>query len=247
MTGDTKKRHTSLAPEPMSGAQNLVLNYLSTINPKGRLLDMPAGQGYLAERTRNMGFNVDCCDIDPELFRLNGIVCRKVNLNRDSLPYESESFDFVVSVGGLHRLFNPKNAIAEAWRVLVPRGLFIIGLKNYSSIRRRLLFLISGFHGRNIITQSCHQTIEDPEANFRFPITAVHLSNILQNIGFSVQEIKADGISVEGVILFPLVLMIKAHSTMRRSYYSGKMYMEFSDPLPVLMGKKYILVVSQKR
>lgn len=174
-------------------------------------------------------------------------MCRKVDLNRDSLPYESESFDFVVSVGGLHRLFNPKNAIAEAWRVLVPKGLLIIGLKNYSSIRRRLQFLVRGFHARNIVTQSCHQTIQDPEANFRFPITAVHLFNILQKGGFSVQETRADGVSIEGVILLPLVLLIKALSTVRRSYYSRKMDIEFSDPLPVLMGKKYILVASQKR
>ena len=235
-----------MTPQAMSGAQDLVLNYLSTVNGVGRLLDMPAGQGYLAERARNMGFNVQCCDIDPDLFKLSGIVCRRVNLNRDSLPYESESFDFVASVGGLHRLFNPKNAIAEAWRVLVPGGVFIAGLKNYSSLRRRLLFLISGFHARNIITQSCHQTIDDPEANFRFPMTALHLFSILQNAGFSVQEIKTDGICVEGVMLFPLVLTIKVFSAMRRTYYSRKMDIEFSDPLGVIMGKKYMLVVSQK-
>ena len=62
-----------------------------------------------------------------------------------------------------------------------------------------------------------------------------------------VQETRADGVSVEGIMLFPLVLLVKALGTGRRSYYSRKMGVEFSDPLAVLMGKKYILVVSQKR
>lgn len=230
----------------MSGAQSLVLEYLGKINPQGRLLDVPAGQGYLAERARKMGFDVQCCDIDPDLFKVNGIACKKVNLNRDRLPFESGSFDLVVSVGGLHRLYNPKNAIVEAWRVLAPKGFLIIGLKNYSSFRRRLLFLLYGFQGRNIITQSCYQTIEDPEANFRFPMTALQLFKILQDVGFSVKEIKIDKISIKAVVLFPLVLIIKTLSKLRSSYFSRKMNMEFSDPLPVLLGKNYMLLVSQK-
>lgn len=246
MIGDKKKVHPSLGPKAMSGAQSLVLEYLEKINPQGRLLDMPAGQGYLSERARKMGFDVQCCDIDPDLFRVNDIACKKVNLNRDRLPFESSSFDLVVSVGGLHRLYNPKNAIVESWRVLIPEGFLIIGLKNYSSLRRRLLFLLYGLQGRNIITQSCHQTIEDPEANFRFPITALHLFNILQNVGFSVKEIKIDRISGKALMLFPLVLVIKTLGTLKSSHFSRKMNMAFSDPLPVLLGKNYMLLVSQK-
>jgi len=236
----------SLGPRAMSGAQSLVLDYLSAINPHSRILDMPAGQGYLAQWAHNRGFIVECCDIDPNLFRVDGINCKKVNLNRDPLPYESESFDYVVSVGGLHRLFNPRNAISEAWRVLVPEGSLIIGLKNYTSLRRRLSFLLTGFHGRNIVTQNFHQTIADPEANFRFPLTAIYLFKMLQDAGFLLHETKADGFSSEGIILFPIVLLIKAHNRLRHAYYSRKMGMEFSVPLPVLMGKSYVLFVSRK-
>lgn len=245
MAENRKARGALTLPKAMSGAQGLVLEYLKTL-PRGRLLDMPAGQGYLAEKSLQMGFCVECCDIDPGHFQLQGIECKRVNLNRDTLPYASGSFDVVVSVGGLHRLFNPRNAISEAWRVLVPGGLFLVGLKNYSTLRRRLLFLVSGFHGRNIVTQSCVQTIEDPEARFRFPLTAPHLSYLLQKAGFSLRKIKADGISFETFALFPLVLLIKALGTMRKNYYSRKMGMEYSDPLSILMAKNYMLMVSQK-
>ena len=47
-------------------------------------------------------------------------------------------------------------------------------------------------------------------------------------------------------MLFPMGLIIEILSKLRRGHYSPKMDMEFSDPLPVLLGKNYMLVVSQK-
>ena len=40
-------------------------------SPRGRLLDVPAGEGALAVRLSEMGFEVSCCDLYPEIFRVD--------------------------------------------------------------------------------------------------------------------------------------------------------------------------------
>ncbi len=57
-----------------------VLEITATL-PKGRLLDIPCGQGALAERVRAQGFDIYCGDIDPERYRIEGGHFHRVDLN----------------------------------------------------------------------------------------------------------------------------------------------------------------------
>jgi ubiquinone/menaquinone biosynthesis C-methylase UbiE len=67
-----------------------------------------------------LGFSVSCSDINPSNFMASGLELERCDLNR-SLPYPSESFDFVTSIEGLEHLENPFNAILEFHRILKPR------------------------------------------------------------------------------------------------------------------------------
>src|ERR1700694_1669815 len=61
---------------------------------RGALLDVPAGEGALAARLIAAGFEVTCCDLYPEIFRLDGVDIRQGDLNGD-LPFTDHSVDYV--------------------------------------------------------------------------------------------------------------------------------------------------------
>ncbi len=111
---------------------------------KGRLLDVPAGEGALAKRLNRLGFDVACCDLYPEIFRLDGVEIRSGNLD-SRLPYNDGDFDTVVCVEGLEHIENPSNAIAEFARLTVSGGCLIVSVPNIMNIEERLKWLFSGY------------------------------------------------------------------------------------------------------
>src|SRR5665213_2566726 len=55
--------------------------------PRGKLLDVPAGEGALSARLSEAGFTVEACDLYPELFRVPHITVQRGDLS-GSLPYK---------------------------------------------------------------------------------------------------------------------------------------------------------------
>src|SRR5215203_5642872 len=84
---------------------------------RGKILDVPAGEGALALRLKNLGFEVFCCDLYTEIFKLEGTEIKRGNLDA-RLPYDDRSFDFIVCVEGLEHIENPANAFREFARIL---------------------------------------------------------------------------------------------------------------------------------
>ena len=112
--------------------------------PRGRLLDVPAGEGALAVRLKTLGFDVACCDLYPEIFRLDGVQIRSGNLDA-RLPYDDRVFDDIVCVEGLKHIDNPANAIREFSRLIKNGGCLIVSVPNIMNIEERLKWLISGY------------------------------------------------------------------------------------------------------
>ncbi len=115
--------------------------------PRGKVLDAPAGTGALADRLRRMGFDVSCCDINPSYFSIPEMSLEIGDLSQ-SLPYASASFDFILCIEGIEHLENPLNAIREFSRLLKPGGRVLLSLPNYLNIERRLRFLITGLFSK---------------------------------------------------------------------------------------------------
>lgn len=117
---------------------------LGDTSSRGRLLDVPAGEGALAVRLGRMGYSVACCDLYPEIFRLDGIEIRSGNLD-SRLPYDDHLFDCIVCVEGLEHIENPSNAISEFSRLMKAGGRLIVSVPNIMNIEERLKWLISGY------------------------------------------------------------------------------------------------------
>jgi len=133
--------------EPKALAHEAIYDTVEVIlrdSPRGRLLDVPAGEGALALRLSRLGFDVACCDLYPGLFRLENIEIRSGNLDA-RLSYDDNSFDHVVCVEGLEHIESPANAIREFARVLRAGGRLIASVPNIMNIEERLKWLLNGY------------------------------------------------------------------------------------------------------
>ncbi len=92
--------------------------------PGLRVLDVPAGGGYLADGLRRAEptLRLTCLEpsapfaaaLDPHHGRMQGAM--------DRLPFAAESFDRVGSLSGMHHLEDPGGFVRECARVLRPGG-----------------------------------------------------------------------------------------------------------------------------
>lgn len=112
--------------------------------PRGTVLDVPAGEGALALRLKNLGFDVFCSDLYTEFFKLPDTEIKGGNLDAQ-LPYRDKSFDYVVCVEGLEHIENPSNAFREFARILKDNGTLIVSVPNIMNIEERLKWLFNGY------------------------------------------------------------------------------------------------------
>lgn len=121
-------------------ADPIVVERISQINdPQYKLaLDLGCGGGRHSEAMARAGFKVTSADLTPEMLyrtqqRLSnaGLEANAVQMSIESLPFEDESFDVVVSTGVLHQaksLTDYDKTLGEVSRVLKPNGLLTMNI-----------------------------------------------------------------------------------------------------------------------
>ncbi len=121
-----------------TGYMRVVADYFSA-QPKGlKILDVPAGNGLLADALRAMGHTVVCGDINRERAEY-----RYVDM-AGPLPFADGEFDAVVCLEGLEHLVNPVQLIAELSRVTRAPGEIVVSTPNVMSLYSRLHQLFTG-------------------------------------------------------------------------------------------------------
>lgn len=193
----------------LSSSHSRVIRYFSQRSP-GALLDCPCGPGALSKQLHTLGWDVSCCDIDAGHFELHeSLPFQAADLNEDPLPFEDESFDCILSANGLHRLYNPANAIDQFHRVLKPGGTLLLSWPNYGSLARRLVFLVTGSLGKSIDDPQCDQTISEPSANVRLPLSVARVHLLLRRSEFEVRQVFATGYRAYDLVSLPLAGLVK--------------------------------------
>ena len=183
--------------------------------PRGPLLDVPAGEGALAGRLIAKGFDVHCCDLYTEIFRLEGVEVRRGDLN-GKLPFEDRLFKYVVCLEGLEHIENPQQAIREFARLLQPGGQVVISVPNILNIEERLKWLIHGYtsHFKPITRESSarlraeYDNREEIAAHVN-PIGYSELRYILEKNGFQIARVHRDKPKTNAWLYWPLVALIK--------------------------------------
>jgi len=126
-------------------ARNMVIEILENCGgKKGGILDVPAGSGEISKKLQDAGFEVFAADIAPELFKLPGVHCEKVDLNIN-LPYEDEFFDYILSSNGIEHLEDQYTFVRECYRILKPHGKLLITTPNILNLKARVANFLLGF------------------------------------------------------------------------------------------------------
>lgn len=205
-------------PEPMAMGHYGIYDRVETLlrGMGGRILDVPAGEGALAVRLKALGFDVTCCDLYPQIFKLEDTEIRAGNLDA-RLPFDDAEFDTVVCVEGLEHIENPANAIREFARILRPGGMAIVSVPNIMNIEERLKWLFFGYtsHFKPLSKEAIrvHQRHEmggmDEIAFHINPIGYAELRYWLEKAGFEIDGAYADSKKSGMWAFLPIVGVIR--------------------------------------
>lgn len=111
-----------------------------------KLLDVSIGFGHVSRVLEQYGFNIygiDSSKISGDLskrFRGSKIKIIDVDIEKNSLPFKNNSFDYIYWGATIEHIHNsPKHPMDEIYRVLKKGGIFIIDTPNIISLKHRML------------------------------------------------------------------------------------------------------------
>ena len=220
---------------------------------RGRLLDVPTGEGALAKRLLRLGFDVECADLYPGIFKLAGKSATEADLD-GRLPYNDASFDIAVCVEGLEHIENPANAIREFARILRPGSTLIVSVPNIMNIEERLKWLFSGYTSHfKPLSRPVLDSITDEFGGMEEialhvnPIGYSEVRYLLEKNGFELERVVPDATKVRLWLFAPLVFLIRIASkftsqSKRRSRWTDELN---SDP--VLLGGNTLIFRARKK
>ena len=203
------------APAPLAhqAVHDTVVNILQQLS-RGELLDVPAGEGALAARLQDAGFEVACCDLYPEIFKLASIEIRRGDLGA-TLPYSDQSFDYITCLEGLEHIENPQQAIREFARLLRPGGHLVTSVPNILNIEERLKWLIYGYTSHfKPITRSAVANVRckfGEKQEVALHVNAIGYSELrytLEEYGFQLAGLYRDKPKSNQWLYWPLVAVI---------------------------------------
>lgn len=112
-------------------------------NPK--ILDAGAGHGALSKTIFEAGYNVEACDLFPEIFYFDKVPFKKADIT-SSLPYEDNTFDIIIAVEVMEHIHDHEQFFKECFRILKKGGILLLSTPNILSMKSRVRFLFTGFY-----------------------------------------------------------------------------------------------------
>ena len=170
------------------------------------ILDMPAGNGLLAEQLRQRGHKVTCADMNSQ--RPEYIF---VNMEKP-LPFADSSFDAVICLEGIEHVVEPYSLIREICRVLRPDGFVVLSLPNVQSLFCRLKFLFTGTFYQFEPEGHRHTQGRLLDRGHVSPLSLVQLNYIFGEFGLVPQA--ATGDRIKKKILWPLYCALWASNAL---------------------------------
>jgi len=129
-----------------------------------KVLDVGCGNGYVLEKYAQEGaevFGIDithtAIDLCWKRFSFSNSKGNFQEANAEALPFESNFFDCVSSMGVLHHTPETQKAINEVFRVLKPGGRVILMFYYRDSILRRIKFPLSKIRSGKSIQQQVNE------------------------------------------------------------------------------------------
>jgi ubiquinone/menaquinone biosynthesis C-methylase UbiE len=221
--------------------------------PRGKLLDVPAGEGALAARLLEAGFDVHCCDLYPEIFRLNGVEMRQGDM-AGTLPYNDSLFDYVTCIEGLEHIENPQQAIRQFSRLLKTGGRLIVSVPNILNIEERFKWLLHGYTSH--FKPLSREQVEKARNEFGYKVeVALHLNAIsyaelrysLESCGFEILRLHRDKPKSHIWLYWPVVTLIRLLGRLTSAEKRRERWTDELQSDEILLGGNTLIVEATKR
>lgn len=191
--------------------------------PKGRVLDLPAGKGDDSRRLVALGYDVVPADLFPETFDQRiGVKCVAADLAA-RFPFEDESFDYVLSSEAIEHLPDQLAMLRECARVLRPGGKLFLTTPNLLSLRARAAFMLTGNRAFKTwideVTSVWGYEGGRIYHGHAFLISYLQLRYLLWHSGLRIVEVVRNRFSWTSILLLPLVpfVWLASRGAMRKA------------------------------
>ena len=131
--------HVPYATDYMAIAVELVRNHFEGQLAGRRILDIPAGNGWVSDELSRGSAEAVSADINEERSDY-----AQVDMER-TLPFSDGEFDAVVSLEGIEHVLNPEALFAEFARILKPGGMLVLSTPNVQNFYSRWQFFCTGY------------------------------------------------------------------------------------------------------
>jgi SAM-dependent methyltransferase len=231
---------TAIVPMAHGDLHDLTLPHVLRHLPVGdrrerplRVLDLGAGTGRMSQLLVEAGYAVEACDLEPSLFQLAGVSCKRADLN-ERLPYDDAEFDAVACVEVLEHVDGHDRLFREIARILRPGGYLIFTTPNVMSIKSRLSFLWTGF------THSFYPldiSIQTPQEWHISGHGANRYRFMMQLAGLELRKVTYDKLSRSSLAFLWLAPWIMLRSWLQHGRAPGAM---LNNSLAALFGRTMI-------
>lgn len=166
-----------------------------------KILNLPAGNGFLSDKLRQLNCNVINADINAE--REDYVYA---NMD-DKLPFKENEFDYVICLEGIEHVISPATLISELCRICKENGAIILSTPNILNMYSRIQFLFTGSFYQFYPWGSRHvKDNEQLDKGHISPVSYAQLRYLFKHYGAEVLEVRGD--KYKRKILLPLYLLI---------------------------------------
>lgn len=209
--------------------------------PKGKVLDFPAGTGRLSWMLHNEGFDVTAADIGIGNFRNPEIPVFQADLD-GRFPFDDGTFDYAFCIDGPEHTENMYHTFRELSRVLKKGGSFTLSYPNYSNIESRLRNVFYG------ILEPVEPYVKRDGKNnnhiSRPPFALLKMA--LEYAGLEIQTITSEKIKYNQLWLLPFAVIISIFTWIKGKRGRKKYWLNESNSWKILMGGNGLIITTRK-
>ncbi len=228
-----------------SGIHEAIVEWLKD-KPRGTILDAPAGYGNLSQKLHEMGFQVTCGEIEPEIFAVDDLKCIYTDLNK-RIEAPDESFDYVCCVDGIEHMTDPYAAVKEFSRVLKSGGTGIFSIPNYSNIEKRFRFLMTGYLTKPKTKEHYEKDGRNLYNFHNSPLTITLLNLMFEINDLKIAEILNDKKKKKQFLFYPFVLLLRIIAAFTSKKKREKHQTDLSLRQEVIMGGNTLIFIVEKQ